>query len=150
MHLSAAFPPFFLALAIGATQSLAATPEQAKALSETAAAYIREVGQEKALADFMRRDGAFVDGDLHVFCYDRDGINKADGSNPAFVGRNLMHIKDPAGGEPVALIVKTGFEQGDGWVDFNWPNPLSKKIQGKSAYLIRTSNVVCGVGYYKE
>ena len=40
----------------------AATPEEAKALSERAAAYIVQVGEAKAFADFTRPDGGFVAG----------------------------------------------------------------------------------------
>lgn len=150
MHRSAVFTCAFLTLAFGPTHSFAAAPEQAKALSETAAAHIGEVGEEKAFADFTRADGGFVEGELYVFCYDREGVTKAHGGNPAFVGRNLMRIKDPDGLEPNVLIVKKGFEQGGGWVDFKWPNPVSKTIEKKSAYVIRTNDVICGVGYYKR
>jgi cytochrome c len=129
--------------------AVAATPEQARAFSERAAAYIEQVGEEKAFADFTRRDGGFVDGELYVFCYDRKGVNMAHGGNASFVGRNLLRIKDPDGAEPNALIVNMGFEQGRGWVDFKWPNPVTKRIENKSAYVIRTHDVVCGVGYYK-
>lgn len=134
------------ALALAAN---AATPEQAKAFSEKAAAYIKQVGEEAAFAEFTRRDGSFVDGELYVFCYDRDGNNMAHGGNPAFVGKNLLHIKDPDGREPNFLIVRKGFDEGEGWVDFKWPNPVTKRIQDKSAYVIHTNDVVCGVGYYK-
>ena len=127
----------------------AATPEAAKAFSERAAAYIKEVGEEKAFAEFSRRDGRFVDGELYVFCYDRDGNNKAHGGNPSLVGRNLLHIKDPDGREPNSLIVRKGFDEGQGWVDFKWPNPATKRIQDKTAYVVRTNDVVCGAGYYK-
>jgi len=139
----------FIALAnTGGAQ--AATPKEAQAFSERAAAYIKQVGEEKAFADFTRPDGGFVQGELYVFCYDHNGINMAHGGNPLFVGKNLLHIKDPDGKEPNFEIVKTGFEQGQGWVDFKWPNPMTKKIQRKSAYVIRTNDVVCGVGYYME
>ena len=130
--------------------AIAATAQQARALSERAAAYIQQVGEEKAFADFTRKDGGFVDGELYVFCYDRNGVNKAHGGNPAFVGRNLLHIKDPDGAEPNNLIVTMGFEHGRGWVNFKWPNPVTKRIEDKSAYVIRTGDVTCGVGYYKE
>jgi cytochrome c len=135
-----------LALSIAAE---AATAEQAQAMSEKAAAYIKQVGEEKAFADFSRPDGGFVNGELYVFCYDHDGVNKAHGANPAFVGKNLLHIKDPDGKELNIMIRDMGFGPGKGWVDFKWPNPESKKIENKSAYVIRTNEVVCGVGYYK-
>lgn len=138
-----------LFMAAGPIAAMGATAEQAKAFSERAAAHIKQVGEDKAFADFTRSDGGFVDGELYVFCYDRAGLNKAHGGNRSFVGRNLLHIKDPDGIEPNALIVKMGFEQGRGWVDFKWPNPVTKRIENKSAYVIRTNEVVCGVGYYK-
>ena len=129
--------------------AVAATAEQAKAFSERASAYILKFGEERAFADFTRPDGGFVDGELYVFCYDRNGVNKAHGGNRSFVGRNLLHIKDQDGAEPNLMIVKMGFEHGRGWVDFKWPNPVTKRIESKSAYVIRTNEVVCGVGYYK-
>jgi signal transduction histidine kinase len=142
--------PALLAILLSAmpVAAPAATPEEAKAFSERASAYIKQVGEEKAFADFTRPDGGFVDGELYVFCYDRNGLNKAHGGNPSFVGRNLLHIKDPDGKEPNYLIVRKGFDEGEGWVDFKWPNPVTKKIERKSAYVIRTNDVVCGVGYY--
>jgi signal transduction histidine kinase len=130
--------------------SRAATPEEAKALAERAVSHIKQVGEERAFADFTRADGGFTQGELYVFCYDKDGVNKAHGANPGFVGKNLLHVKDPDGREPNAEIVNTGFGQGQGWVDFKWPNPATKKIQMKSAYVIRSGDVVCGVGYYKD
>ena len=129
--------------------AVAATPAEAKAFSERAATHIMQVGEAKAFADFTRPDGGFVQGELYVFCYDRAGVNLAHGGNPLFVGKNLLHIKDPDGNEPNLEIVRTGFEQGQGWVDFKWPNPVTKKIQQKSAYVIRTNAAVCGVGYYR-
>jgi signal transduction histidine kinase len=139
----------FHVVAVHPMSAAAATPEQARAFSERAAAHIEQVGEERAFADFTRRDGGFHDGELYVFCYDSKGLNMAHGGNPAFVGRNLLHIKDPDGVEPNALIVRKGFEEGRGWVDFKWPNPVTKRIEKKSAYVIRTNDVVCGVGYYK-
>ncbi len=119
-------------------------------MSERAAAYIKQVGEDKAFTDFTRADGGFKDGELYVFCYDHDGVNKAHGANPAFVGKNLLNLKDPDGKEVNAEIVKLAWSQGQGWIDFKWPNPLTKKIQQKSAFVIRTNDVVCGVGFYKE
>jgi opacity protein-like surface antigen len=127
----------------------AATAEQAKAYSERAAAHILAVGEKQAFADFTRRDSDFHDGELYVFCFDSKGLSVAHGGNPALVGRNLLHIKDPDGVEPSARIIGKGFGEGRGWVDFKWPNPVTKRIENKSAYVIRTNDVVCGVGYYK-
>jgi cytochrome c len=138
-----------IAMAATPVAALAATADQAKAFAERAAKHIEQVGEETAFADFTRKDGGFVDGELYVFCYDQNGVNKAHGGNASFVGRNLLHIKDPDGAEPNLMIVNMGFQQGHGWVDFKWPNPVTKRIENKSAYVIRTQDVACGVGYYK-
>jgi hypothetical protein len=126
------------------------TADEAKAFAERAVAYIKEVGSEKAFRDFSRPDGGFVKDELYMFCYGKDGVNKAHGGNPAFVGKNLLAVKDPDGVLVNAEIIKKGMEAGAGWVDFKWPNPVSKKVEMKSAYVIKVDDdIVCGSGYYK-
>ena len=126
------------------------TADEAKAFAERAVAHIQGVGRDKAFADFSRPDGGYVDGELYMFCYAADGTNLAHGGNPGFVGKNLLNVKDPDGKLANAEIIRTGLEQGTGWVDFRWPNPMTKKIEAKSAYVIRVDPAtVCGSGYYK-
>jgi signal transduction histidine kinase len=130
--------------------SAARTADEAKAFAERAVAHIQDVGRDKAFADFSRPDGGYVDGELYMFCYAADGTNLAHGGNPAFVGKNLLNVKDPDGKLANAELIRTGLEQGTGWVDFRWPNPVSHKIEAKSAYVIRVDPAtVCGSGYYK-
>ncbi len=140
-----------VAISILISPALAArTASEAKAFAERAVAYIKQVGAEKAFRDFSRPDGGFVDGELYMFCYGPDGVNKAHGGNPAFVGKNLIAVKDPDGVLVNAEIIKTALEKGTGWVNFKWPNPVSKKVEMKSAYVIKVDdNTVCGSGYYK-
>jgi cytochrome c len=127
----------------------AATPEETKAFVEKAVAYIKQVGPEKAYADFSRPDGGFVQGELYMFCYAFDGMNIAHGGNPSFVGKNLISVKDPDGFQVNAEIIKLRQSKGEGWIDFKWPNPLSKKIEAKSAWIVKVTDAVCGSGYYK-
>ncbi len=132
----------------GAPDARAATAQEAQALSERAAAHLKEVGPDKAFSDFTSGANDFKNGELYVFCYTPQGLNLAHGGNPAFVGKNLLEIKDPDGARPNALIIQKGMTEGRGWVDFKWVNPVSKKIEPKSAYVIKTDNAICGVGYY--
>ena len=62
----------FVALALVARAGKPATPDQAKALAEKAASHMRDVGPEKAIADFNRADGGFVDRELFVVVYGPD------------------------------------------------------------------------------
>jgi len=138
-------------LCIASLPVSAKTAEETKAFVERAVAHIKTVGEEKAFADFTRPDGGFVDGELYMFCYAPDGTNKAHGGNPTFVGKNLIGVKDPGGVAANAEIIKVGVTQGSGWVNFKWPNPLSKKVEAKSAYVVKISDqTVCGSGYYKN
>jgi signal transduction histidine kinase len=85
-----------------------------------------------------------------VFCFAADGTTLAHGGNPALVGKNLINVRNPDGKLGNAEIIHTGLEQGAGWVDVRWQNPVSKKIEAKSVYVIRLdANSVCASGYYK-
>jgi signal transduction histidine kinase len=128
----------------------AATAESTKAFVEKAVAHVKSVGKEKAFADFSKTDGPFIDGELYMFCFAPDGMTLAHGGNPALLGKNLITVKDPDGLASTAALIKTGMEQGAGWVDFKWPNPASKKVEQKSSYVVKVDDkTVCGSGYYK-
>ena len=91
----------FAASAFAATGHAAdqATPEEAKALAERAAAHFKEVGAEKAIADFNDADGGYVDRELFVVVYDPD--NKIVGSYgvPVLRNKDATTLKDVEGKE---------------------------------------------------
>jgi cytochrome c len=134
--------------AVASPAFAAATADQAKAMSEKAAAHIKAVGEAKAFEDFTNGT-AFKDGELYVFCYRPDGTNVAHGGNAKLVGKNLIDVKDPDGKRANYEIIQMGETKGQGWVDFKWVNPVTSKIEPKSAYVVKTGGVTCGVGYYK-
>src|SRR5207342_1983875 len=83
------------------------TSDEAKSFAERAVVHINDVGRDRAFADFSRPDGGYVDGELYMFCYAADGTNLAHGGNPAFVGKNLLNVKDPDGKFSNAEIIRT-------------------------------------------
>jgi cytochrome c len=123
--------------------------EEAKALLERAIIHVSAVGKDKAFADFSRRDGGFVDRDLYVFCSDMKGNNVAHGSNPALVGENLMNLQDADGVHVISDMIHVIQTSGEGWVDYKWPNALTRKIEPKSSFVRKVADDWCGVGYYK-
>jgi cytochrome c len=128
----------------------ARTADETKAFVEKAMAHVKAVGESKAFADFTKADGGFVDGELYMFCFAADGTTKAHGGNPALMGKNLIGVKDPDGFASTAALIKTGLEKGAGWVEFKWPNPESKKVEKKAAYVMKVNDAtICGSGYYK-
>jgi signal transduction histidine kinase len=139
-------------IAASASVAIAAdrgSKEEAKALLDKAIAHINTVGTDKAFADFSRKDGGFVDRDLYVYCFDMQGKALAHGGNPGLIGKNLMEMKDPDGVQPVKESIHLLQASSTGNLDYKWPNPLSKKIEAKSAFIAKAKDDWCGVGYYK-
>jgi signal transduction histidine kinase len=137
-------------LAVAGTAQAARTAGEAQALAEHAVAHIRDVGRDQAFADFSRPDGGFVDGELYVFCQDADGTVVAHGGNPKIVGRNMSGVVGPDGRYANVEINRLGLSQGSGWLEFRWPNPATKRIELKRAYVLKVDDhTVCGSGYYQ-
>jgi len=128
----------------------ARTADEAQALAERAVAHVAAVGRDAAFADFNRPDGGFVDGELYVFCQDASGIVVAHGGNPKIVGQDMSGVLGPDGKLSNVEINKLGLTQGGGWLEFRWPNPATKRIELKAAYVLKVDDhTVCGSGYYK-
>jgi signal transduction histidine kinase len=124
--------------------------EEAKALLDKAIGHVNDVGTDRAYADFSRADGGFVDRDLYVFCVDMEGKMLAHGNNAALIGRNVIEMRDPDGVQMVKASIRILSSSGAGTINFKWPNPISKKIEAKSAFIARVKSDWCGVGYYKS
>lgn len=125
------------------------TKDEAKALVEKAAAYLKVNGKEKAIAEFNKPNGLFTDRDLYVFAMNMDGVRLAHGKNQKLVGLSIMDFKDvddkPYGRE----IMEIGKAGGTGWVDYKFTDPLTKKIGEKTSYVQREGDVVIAAGAYK-
>ncbi|HEX5785519.1 MAG TPA: cache domain-containing protein [Burkholderiaceae bacterium] len=124
------------------------TAEEATAMVKKAVAYVKANGKDKAFAEFSNQKGAFVDRDLYVMVYDMEGNNKAHGSNPKLIGKNLLEIKDADGVFIVKGLIDTA-KKGGGWFDYKWPNATTKAVEPKSTYVEKVEDVLIGVGIYK-
>ena len=129
--------------------SQAATPEDAKAMAEKAVAFWKANGKDKAVAEFNNPKGQFVKGDLYVVVQDFQGGVAAHGGNQGLVGKSLFDQKDPSTGKLfVQEMIEVAKTKGSGWVDYDWINPVSKKMQPKRSWIIRLEGenyfVICG------
>lgn len=125
------------------------TPDEAVAMVKKGIAYIKANGRDKAYAEISNLKGQFVDRDLYLMVYDLQGNNKAHGANPKLPGKNLMEIMDADGKQIVKAFVETASGKGSGWIDYRWPNPLTKAIEPKSTYVERYEDILVGCGVYK-
>jgi cytochrome c len=144
------FAALMLAILVIATPAGAHTADEAQSLAERAVAHIDRVGRVQAFADFSRADGGYVDGELYIFCQDASGIVVAHGGNPKLVGQDMSGVRGPDGRLANVEINQLGLTKGSGWLEFRWPNPATKRIELKAAYVLKVDDhTVCGSGYYK-
>lgn len=124
---------------------------EAMAMVKKAVAYLKDNGKEKAFAEFGNGANAqFHDRDLYLFVYDLNGINVAHGNNPKMVGKNLLDMKDHNGKFIIKSFIETANDKGKGWVDYKWPNPVTKAIELKSSYIEKVDGLIIGCGIYKD
>jgi cytochrome c len=125
-----------------------ATADEAVAMVKKVIAYIKANGKDKAIAE-INSQKMFLDRDLYVSIGDANGLSLANGGNPRMAGKNLLELRDVEG-KP---FVKEGTEilkaKESGWVDYKWPNPVSKQIEQKSMYFEKAGDLVISAGVYK-
>lgn len=126
------------------------TAKEAEALVKKAVSYIKANGKEKAFAEFGNKKGQFVDRDLYIFVYDLNGKCVAHGQNPKMVGNDLIDMKDPDGKLFVKERVEIAKTKGKGWHNYKFTDPLTKKVEDKSAYVEKYEDLIVGSGIYKE
>ena len=133
---------------LGAHAGDMGTPDEAKALSEKAAAMVNQAG-EAAFATFAAEDGGFVTKDLYVFCMDLEGKMLSHAKKPDLVGKNLKDF-NKYGDMLFQDMIAVAEDPGTGWVDYRWPYPGSEEIREKTSYIIKNDKgFFCGVGAYK-
>ncbi len=126
------------------------TKAEAEAMVTKAIAYIKEVGKDNALAEFSKPKGKFVDRDLYIFVYDMNGKVLAHGANQKMIGKDLIEMQDPDGKYYVKERIGIAKTKGKGWQDYKFPNPTTKKIEPKTAYIEKLDDMIIGCGVYNQ
>ncbi len=136
-----------LALIVGAAMmpAKAATPDDAKAMAEKAAALVKAEG-DKAFSTISDPSGAFHQGELYVTILDRKGVVRAT-LNPKLIGLNMWDATDPDGVKFTQLSWTATEKSDTAWISYKFTNPESKKIEPKKVWVHRVGDyvVVCGV-----
>jgi cytochrome c len=141
---------FMLAVSHVALAAEFGTPAQAEAMVKKAVAEIKAIGKEKAFAEISNPKGKFIDRDLYVFVYDMNGKCVAHGFNQKMIGKDLIDMKDPDGKFYVKERVEISKTKGKGWQDYKFTNPLTKKVEHKTAYIEKVDDLIVGCGAYKK
>jgi cytochrome c len=125
-----------------------ASTAEAEAMVKKAIAFYKKNGKEKAIAEFQKNPGPFVDRDLYVTVYtlNADALSHI---NPKMVGKNMMELRDADGKYHIKERMEAASKGNSGWQDFKFYNPQSKKIEPKRMYWEKNDNLVFAAGAYK-
>jgi cytochrome c len=126
------------------------TAEEAIAMVKRATALIDQKGKDEAFKQFNLASGPFVDRDLYIAVLDEKGIMVAHGANPRIVGKSLLEMKDADGKAFIRSLIDTAQKRGSGWVEYKWPNPVTKVIESKSTYVEKVGTLTIACGVYKK
>jgi cytochrome c len=128
-----------------------ATEKDAIAMAERGAAFMKAHGKEEMMKKITAKDPDFVQGSLYVDMRDiKTGIVLAHPINPSIVGKDLTDVPDANGKKYRREIIELAQKQGKGWVDYQYKNPISGKIEPKTTYILRVNDVVLEAGIYKK
>jgi signal transduction histidine kinase len=125
------------------------TAAEAEALVKKAIAYIKANGREAAFAEINNPKGRFTDRDLYIFVYDMNGKCVAHGLNLKMIGKDLIELKDADGKLFVKERVDIAKQNGKGWQDYKFTDPITKTIEHKRAYIEKYEDLIVGSGIYK-
>jgi signal transduction histidine kinase len=134
-----------------AAQADHGTKEEAKAMVEAALSHVKKVGADKAFEDFTTNKGDWTKKDLYVAMVDLEGVVRAHGANQKLVGKNILGLKDQKGNAFVKEMIDIAGKKGEGWVEYDWPNPVTQKVEAKASYVQRVAgaNYFALVGVYR-
>lgn len=131
------------------------TADEAVALVKKVIVFYKANGPEKTWAEINNRENPkFVYKDLYVFSggMTPNTPTPAHGANAKLVGKVMSDLKDVDGVPFTKLMGEVAkSKEGKGWVDYKWPNPITKKIEQKSTYVERIDDsfyIACGI--YKQ
>jgi len=127
------------------------TERDAIAMAEKGAAFIKANGQDAFLKKIANKDPDYLQGSLYVDVRDiKTGIVLAHPVNPSIVGKDLTDIPDANGKKYRREIIELAAKKGHGWVDYQYKNPTTGKIEPKTTYILRVGDVVLEAGIYKK
>jgi signal transduction histidine kinase len=116
---------------------------------DSAVAYVKTNGKEKALAEFNNPNGSFVKGELYIYAYDFNGTTIAHPFNPEKIGVNRMNETDAQGGLFIKNLTDMA-RNGTGFIQFAYINPThDNSVESKLGYVEKVDDTwYLGSGIY--
>ena len=125
------------------------TIKDCKDLVKQARKLVNTVGMQRALVELGNSDGKYVYLDTYISVYDLNSFVVMHPYNKALIGLDGKTIKDTNGKTFVKDIVDIARAKGSGYVDYTFMNPITQKVEWKTAYFEKVNDVVFSSGAYK-
>lgn len=130
--------------AFAAAPAWATLKDEAAKQAQAFVAHAKKVGIEQAIKD-ANTAPEWKLGGMNVNVVDMNGRCHASSLNEKLVGKDTLQIKDPNGKEFVKEFIATA-KKGEGWVDYQFINPQSKKLEGRLMFVKKLPNYEGFVG----
>jgi signal transduction histidine kinase len=146
MHRLAAAAALCLSLPLASFAQDRATTKEAEMMVHRGVEFLKANGKEKAIATFSDSKGQFTYRDLYIVVLDLGGVVRAHGTRPDLIGKANLDAKDADGKAWNREIIATAKSKGKGWVEYKFPNPVTKAVEQKVAYFELQDDliVLCG------
>lgn len=123
--------------------------DEALAMVERARDHVAQAGRDQAFSDFHDAQAGFIDRDLYIFAFDREGVYSVCGAKPANVGQSY-NVTPGLDSEFVERIWAAA-DAGGGWVRYEVVNPLNDAVTPKESYVLALdAHTLIGCGIYRD
>jgi signal transduction histidine kinase len=106
-------------------------------------------GKDALIREINNKNPEFINGDVYLMMRAPDGTQLAHPINPKLIGKNLVTLPDADGKYFRKDIIDTAAAKGKGWVDYRYNNPVTKEVEKKSTYFVKSGDVILEAGIYK-
>ena len=137
------------AVVLASSAFAADDPSVAVAMVDKALAYQQKNGKDALIREVNNKNPDFISSDVYIVVRSLDGTVLAHPVNPKVVGKNMVVLPDADGKLFRKEIVEQAKAKGKGWVDYRYNNPLTKEIEKKSTYFVKSGDVIVEAGIYK-
>lgn len=118
-----------------------------QALLDKAVAHFKEKGD--AGLEAFGPQGGFIDGEYYIFVVSTDGKMLASGgSSVSLVGQDVNGLRDVSGKPFMRELLDGAKNQGAGMVEYNWLNPVYRRIEQKTTLYRKVGDRIIAAGYY--
>ena len=126
------------------------TQDQVRDLAIKANGIVETLGVDAA-REIFNKEGEFKFGETYATVIDFNGVYAIFPPRPEAVGKSVLNVRDADGKFLVQEMIRIARENGEGWTEYRWLNPVTNKIQPKATFIKRVAGteLLTFIGIYK-